>query len=135
MSAAAVPSGQRPTQATTVSPGIQMHSAATGAGSGAPAAGASTATPGGVSTPRTAVNFTTVAWKSESEETVKTRKNALRVIINKFRNFFPTEGEEQLTKKAALLERTVFDVTSSKVAAVPLVLGALRYILWCQAEL
>ena len=31
----------------------------------------------------------TVQWKGESEETVKTRRNALRVIVQKLRNIWP----------------------------------------------
>ena len=30
-------------------------------------------------------------WKSESDETVKTRRNALRVIVQKLRNFWPVQ--------------------------------------------
>jgi len=53
-------------------------------------------------------------WKSEAEETAKTRRNALRVIVQKLRGFWPADTESKLTERATLLEKGVFDVTTSK---------------------
>jgi len=114
--AAAAAGAVRPMPRVESSPGVTLPiAAAAGPSGGAPSGGTSAAGGSASAVPKaTAAAAAAAVWKSESEETVKTRRNALRVIINKFRNFFPTEGEEKLTKRAALLERSVFDVTVSK---------------------
>ena len=45
---------------------------------------------------------------------MKTRRNALRVILQKLRNFWPADAETRLMEQATLLEKGVYDVTGSK---------------------
>ena len=120
MSAAAAANGVVRPMPRVESPGAPPVAATPGASGGTAPSGGGASVGGAIERPKgTAAAAAAAVWKGESEETVKTRRNALRVIINKFRNFFPTEGEEKLTKRAALLERSVFDVTASKVQRVP----------------
>eukprot|EP00960_Hanusia_phi_P032627 749952-Hanusia_phi.AAC.2 len=53
-------------------------------------------------------------WRADSEETIKTRKNALRVIVTKFRHFWPTESEAKLAYRAGVVENGVYECSSSK---------------------
>ena len=74
----------------------------------------------GASTSASAQNNTGSSnWKSDgAEETVKTRRNALRVIVQKLRSFWPADTEMRLAERAALLERGVYGVTTSKASYV-----------------
>ena len=82
--------------------------------SGVRASGTATASGMSSASGRAVSAQSTTAWKSESEETVKTRRNALRVIVQKLRNFWPADKETRLTDRATILEQSVFDVTASK---------------------
>jgi hypothetical protein len=59
--------------------------------------------------------FKAALWKSEAEETVKTRKNAMRVIVTKLRNFWPSHDEATLGARACELEGSVYNTTGTKV--------------------
>ena len=51
-------------------------------------------------------------WKNEtSEETIKARKSAQRVILNKFRLFWPSEDEIKLASRAYDFERGEYEVS------------------------
>jgi len=56
-----------------------------------------------------------LSWKScDADETMKTRRNALRVIVQKLRNYWAADSEARLTERATLLEKGVYDVTNNK---------------------
>jgi len=67
-------------------------------------------------------------WRADSEETIKTRKNALRVIVTKFRHFWPTESEAKLAYRAGVVEHGVYECSSSKTEYISLLQRDLNVI-------
>ena len=102
--------------ATPAQPTQPTQPTQTAAGAGGSSAGTSQSAQASTTPSRSsAAALSSAPWKSDTaEETVKTRRNALRVIVQKMRTFWPADTEVRLTERATLLEKGVYDVTSSK---------------------
>jgi len=108
MSAAAVPA--QPAQAQPQPGGGGSSSTVTSSSTtGGASAGAGQLSASGSGTPsRSSASAGAAPWKGDDQdvdETVKTRRNALRVIVQKMRNFWPADTEARLSR-ASMMPRT-----------------------------
>jgi len=60
---------------------------------------------------RSKVNITSqVAWKGDSEDMIRARKSAQRVILTKFKTFWPSDDEAKLAARAFDFEKGEYEV-------------------------
>ena len=55
-------------------------------------------------------------WKTDSEDPIKARKSAQRVILTKFRGFWPSDDEAKLAARTFDFERGEFEVIRIVIA-------------------
>ena len=59
---------------------------------------------------KSVANNSQVTWKSDSEDMIRARKSAQRVILSKFKNFWPSDDDVKLTARAFDFERGEYEV-------------------------
>jgi hypothetical protein len=64
---------------------------------------------------KAAVSSSQVSWKGDSEDMIRARKSAQRVILSKFRQFWPSDDDVKLTARAFDFERGEYEVGSCRM--------------------